>query len=664
MKALYLLLFFFSICGITENVFSQKKLALIVAIGEYPGNSSWPAIASINDIRYIKAALKQNGFDPKNIDTLKNSKATKNAILASLTTLAKKAAKNDIVFIHFACHGQQVFDQLTPAEGKDEEDGYDEALAPYDSKGRCDPVDYRGENHLRDDDLNKKFNAIREKIGINGSLLVLIDACHSGTASRSAESLVSRGNPLPFIDCLTGKEKYFADVAETGFIGKSSDTAANMVVISASAPHQQNYQIQLPNKKLKDGIEQVGSLSYAFYKASTDLGPGSDYRLLFDKIKAIIQGNIPGQLPMIEGNTQQRVFSGLYNNEEPGYVTIRQVIGQTGFSIDKGLLHNIAAGSVLTIYKAGSAEPYTEGEIGKVNYFQSLGTAKKPLKKDEAYRVKLDALNYGDFSAALFLHSKEKGNKNIDALQSQVRSFIKPYNYLSISENADMMLDMTPQANGKISLSLLEKNDSVRWSKQIVTGDSLSKEDCEILLSKIKNSIRVKYLRSLDDGGELAKDVEVKITPHKEQGNPAEIMMEPGEGFNIKLSNNGQHTVFYTIINITADNKISISIPGPTADPGNYQLSPGMEKEFTKGRVDPDAVAGKEIFKVIFSHEPLDLRSILERKKERSLKLSFQEMMDDLFKDGDNDKSTRSDVSNVNLDETGIITVGFTVNRK
>jgi len=664
MKVLIASLFLTFFCCLPRNSFAQKKLALIVAIGEYPAGSSWPNIASVNDIRYIKAALKQNGFSEKNIDTLKNSKATHDAILSSLTLLAKKAVKNDIVFIHFACHGQQVYDQLTKEEGKDEEDGYDEALAPYDSKGQCDPVSYRGEKHVRDDDLNKKFTAIREKIGANGSLLVLIDACHSGTASRSAESLVSRGNPKPFIDCLAGAEKYFADVPETGFIGKSSDTAGNMVVISASGPHQQNYQIQLSDKKRKDGMEQVGSLSYAFYKAITELGPESDYQLLFEKIKAVIQANIPGQLPMIEGNTQQRVFSGLYNKEEKGYATIRQVIGETGFSIEKGLLNNIAAGSVLTIYKAGSSEPYTEGVIEKVNYFQSLGVAKKPLKKDEAYRVKLDAVNYGGFSAALVLKSSGQNNKNIDILQNQVRNFIKPYRYLSVSANADMVLDMVAQPGGMINLSLLEKNDSIRWNKNLAAGDTLSKEDAESLLAKIKNSIRVKYLRSLDDGGDLAKGVEVKIIPHKEQSNPAEIIMEPGDGFSLKLINNSVNAIFYTIINITADNGISVSVPGAGAEPANYQLSPSMMKEFTKSKVDADAIAGKEIFKIIFSKEPLDLRSIFERKKERSLKLSFQGMIDDLFKDGGDDRATRSDVTNVNLDETGIITVGFTVKRQ
>jgi metacaspase-1 len=86
---------------------SQKKLALIVAIGEYPTNSGCPPIASLNDVKYIKSALKKNHFAEKDIDTLKNNQATKARIIKALDALINKAAKNDIVVIHFACHGQQ-----------------------------------------------------------------------------------------------------------------------------------------------------------------------------------------------------------------------------------------------------------------------------------------------------------------------------------------------------------------------------------------------------------------------------------------------------------------------------------------------------------------------------------------------------------------------------
>ena len=118
------LLFLLSVL-ITQNSLSQNKLALIVAVGEYPAVSKIKPIASVNDVKYIKAALSRNGFEQKNIDTLINSKATKKAIISSLTHLSENAQKKDIVVIHLSCHGQQIRDQKTIELGKDEDDGGD-----------------------------------------------------------------------------------------------------------------------------------------------------------------------------------------------------------------------------------------------------------------------------------------------------------------------------------------------------------------------------------------------------------------------------------------------------------------------------------------------------------------------------------------------------------
>jgi len=42
---------------------AQNKLALIVAVGEYPIESKIKPIASVNDIKYLKTALGRNGFE-------------------------------------------------------------------------------------------------------------------------------------------------------------------------------------------------------------------------------------------------------------------------------------------------------------------------------------------------------------------------------------------------------------------------------------------------------------------------------------------------------------------------------------------------------------------------------------------------------------------------
>ena len=57
--------------------FAQKKIGLIVAVGQYPQGGRWRNLSSENDVRFIKAALVKNGFALTNVDSLINEQATK-----------------------------------------------------------------------------------------------------------------------------------------------------------------------------------------------------------------------------------------------------------------------------------------------------------------------------------------------------------------------------------------------------------------------------------------------------------------------------------------------------------------------------------------------------------------------------------------------------------
>ena len=63
---------------------AQKKLSLIVAVGNYSASVGISSIASVNDIKYIKAALMKNGFAEKDILTLINSTSTINFALFNI----------------------------------------------------------------------------------------------------------------------------------------------------------------------------------------------------------------------------------------------------------------------------------------------------------------------------------------------------------------------------------------------------------------------------------------------------------------------------------------------------------------------------------------------------------------------------------------------------
>jgi len=166
------------LCG--QPALAQQKRALLIGISDY-GNAKedpdkWANISGANDVKLLQPLFAQQGFS---VASLVDSKATYGAIIKALDKLAKTCKSGDLVYLHFSMHGQPVED----LDG-DEDDGWDEALIPVDAQMRYSKGVYEGKNHLLDDTLEKYFNRIRSKIGSKGMLYVVMDACHSGTASR------------------------------------------------------------------------------------------------------------------------------------------------------------------------------------------------------------------------------------------------------------------------------------------------------------------------------------------------------------------------------------------------------------------------------------------------------------------------------------------------
>ena len=164
------------LCGIAN---AQNKRALVIGIGDYPEESGWCKIHGDNDISIVTEMLEENGFEQ--VQILCNKAATKKGIIDALDNLAKKATLGDVIYIHFSGHGQQI----TDLDG-DEPDGYDEAWIPYDA---CKDYSakYKGQNHIVDDELFDFLNQLRAKVGDKGKIIVVSDACHSGSGSRGDE---------------------------------------------------------------------------------------------------------------------------------------------------------------------------------------------------------------------------------------------------------------------------------------------------------------------------------------------------------------------------------------------------------------------------------------------------------------------------------------------
>ncbi|MDZ4203458.1 MAG: caspase family protein, partial [Bacteroidales bacterium] len=88
---------FFSFSVNSEPV----KRALIVAIGDYPVESGWKKLNSLNDVTIVKAALIHQGFHEKNIVVLTDKEATRAGIVKALDQMIERSKAGDIVYFHF-----------------------------------------------------------------------------------------------------------------------------------------------------------------------------------------------------------------------------------------------------------------------------------------------------------------------------------------------------------------------------------------------------------------------------------------------------------------------------------------------------------------------------------------------------------------------------------
>lgn len=155
------------------------KYAIVVGIGDYPEESGWNRIHGNRDVELVTGMLVRNGFAEDDIVRLTDTGATKGAIRNAFMSLSGRIKSGDRVYIHFSGHGQQ----MTDTDG-DEEDGLDEAFVPYDALKEYSAGKYEGENHISDDELYLWLSDIADAAGADGHILVVIDACHSGDATR------------------------------------------------------------------------------------------------------------------------------------------------------------------------------------------------------------------------------------------------------------------------------------------------------------------------------------------------------------------------------------------------------------------------------------------------------------------------------------------------
>lgn len=243
MKLLFLILtLFFCI-----NVTARDKYAVTVFISDYPSKSGWNHLNSVNDKSLIIPELVKIGYKEENIICLEDKNAIFSNIINAFQILASKVSKGDEVYIHFSCHGQQITDINKDEASVNPKDKYDEAIVPYDAFIAYNWNGYKGDKHLTDDLINEWLDRISSKVGKDGIVFFVADACHSGDIFRDKSNIKSHAYRGTFdrFELPLSKIKENVRTVEV-----------NWISISACKEFQTNFECEV------NGVK-YGRLSYA-----------------------------------------------------------------------------------------------------------------------------------------------------------------------------------------------------------------------------------------------------------------------------------------------------------------------------------------------------------------------------------------------------------------
>lgn len=194
----------------------MSKKALIVAIDNYP--SPYTLKSTVNDLNDLSGVLTSKGFT---ITTLKNSQATKTAILSKLGILVLGARSGDSIVFAFFGHGSWITGN--------EPDGRTECICP---------VNVMSGYVITDNELAAKLAL--KRTGVNCD--VILGNCYSGTGTRSLESDEDYKKPL----CIPGPieiKKTKKDTSSTGTKTSVIVPTMNHVLWAACKDNQTSYEV-------------------------------------------------------------------------------------------------------------------------------------------------------------------------------------------------------------------------------------------------------------------------------------------------------------------------------------------------------------------------------------------------------------------------------------
>ncbi|MDR6197845.1 caspase family protein [Siphonobacter sp. SORGH_AS_0500] len=566
---------------------NPSKKALLITIAHY-ADKNWAALNADRDRLVLTETLQRQEFG--SILTCTNAQATRKGITQSLQQLYNQAQPGDKLVIHYSGHGCQLKDDTG-----DEADGKDECLVPYDAPKRFD-ASYSGTLHLRDDELGNWLDRLREKVGSSGQVVLFLDSCHSGTASRG-ESQV-RGESGMISDFLS---------TENGsglFESRSGRGLGKLVFISGAKSTQPNYETK------DDEGKKIGSLSYAISKAFEQLEKGTVYRVFFEVISTIMAQKAPGQTPQLEGDSEELVLGGM-GVIRPTFYSVTGFVDQvrTQVTVAAGTLSGLFKGAKVRLRSVDNprGDDDLEGEVIESSTFQSKVRLKQPLPTSSMDFYKVYEYSKALDNWQLFLKTELSENRQHALYQRLEHNKALVW----VSDSAEVLVK-----EQRDNLFIIHQQDAEVWQKLPLNDQWVYKTE-----EALQNYIQAKLLRELTLQSSNSFQAKLELVPVRlekdEKGNYKVVEKRTASGgypiFStqdqgwLSITNTGKTAFYFNLIDIEPQGKTSVLLPGKGWGKEGLYLKPQQTLHYPIETISPPY--GIEMYKLLMASQPFDLRT-------------------------------------------------------
>jgi hypothetical protein len=391
---------------------ARTNRALLVAVTAYPNlpKKNW-LVGPNHDAELVREYLISNSlvpFEAGNVTVLADGldgavgSPTKAAILANLKTLADQSQPGDFIYLHFSGHGSQ---QPELAKGK-ETDGLDEIFLPADTQLWKDR-DAGVPNALMDDEFGAALDAIRAK---GAFIWFVIDACHSGTATRDVledgpeakDREIKPGDLEIPADLITQAESTRAPA--TRGVGEQTRESALMLTDTAEpqgatplkgglvafyAAQTTETTPERPMPRGKEGATSYGVFTYTLFQRMAE-NPNMTYRQLGQAIlQQYAADSQTKPTPLFEGDLDARVFG----TEEIDTVMQWPVVAKAGkLELSAGMLHRLAPGTKLAVLPSPTSEMKEAVGYLEVTTVKNLVSEARPVAFDGKPALEMSAI--------------------------------------------------------------------------------------------------------------------------------------------------------------------------------------------------------------------------------------------------------------------------------